>query len=99
MEHQEKKVCNQCGRELPIDEFNRNHYGHVSVCKECSRENGRRTRAGKSEVYELKRQLEEATKKRLEDFTPRQLMEDLKRRGYTFKATYTKVITIDSKDL
>lgn len=36
---------------------------------------------------------------RLKDFTPRELMQELKRRGYEFEMTYTEVHTISSKTL
>lgn len=29
------KVCKLCGRELPIEDFARNRYGPMRVCKEC----------------------------------------------------------------
>ena len=35
----------------------------------------------------------------LSDFTPRELMQELKRRGYEFEITYTEVHKISSKTL
>lgn len=36
---------------------------------------------------------------RLKDFTPRELMQELKRRGYEFEMTYVEVHKISSKTL
>ena len=38
------KICKECGRELPIDSFNKNKGmkdGHVNICKDCQREQRR----------------------------------------------------------
>ena len=40
----ETKICNQCKRELPVDEFylrNKNTNKRVAVCKECRRKQQR----------------------------------------------------------
>ena len=31
----EKKICQECGRELPLEEFARNRWGYTNTCKDC----------------------------------------------------------------
>lgn len=39
MENQEKKICKECGRELPISEFMVTRWGtHTDKCKKCINE-------------------------------------------------------------
>lgn len=90
----ETKVCKCCGRELPIDKF----YTHKSTkdglsntCKECHRAS---IRASKYEKQELRRLALQGGKK-LEDYTPRELMQELARRGYRGKLEYIEKHTID----
>lgn len=95
----ETKVCKCCGKELPIEHFVRNAFGHTSVCKECNSKN-RKVAAQKRQ--QLKQQAVDAANARalrLQDFTPRELMQEIKRRGYEFEITYTEVHTISSKTL
>lgn len=95
MEQEEKRVCKQCGKEMPLTSFYRNKYGYTQVCKECANANRVRARQGKTEVSELKRQLEIARNLRISQFTPRELMAELHRQGYEGSLTYTEVHTID----
>lgn len=74
------KVCVGCGRELSIDNFkvhNKSNDGYSKECKECSRR--RRNASAASALNPL------------EKFTARQLIEELKRRGYEGELTYTEV--------
>lgn len=96
----ETKVCKCCGRELPIEQFKitRQSSGNrASVCTPC-------TVAKRVETLRLRKQaareeeagkMQEARLLRLVDFTPRELMEELARRGYKGKLTYTQVHEID----
>lgn len=91
----ETKICKCCGKELPIEDFYKNGFGVTSVCKEC---HTKRAKEGKEERKRLKQQAVDAINARnlrLSDFTPRELMEELKRRGYDGKITYTRVEEID----
>lgn len=95
----ETKVCRYCGEELPIEEFSRNAFGFTSVCKKCNTE---KRKLGREKVRRLKQQVVDAQNARtlrINDFTPRELMQELKRRGYEFKITFTETHTIDSKDI
>ena len=98
----ETKVCKECGRELPIENFQvhktRSGSAHVlSICTECM---GKRISDGyaKKRVERQKTkadEVESAKRARLTDFTPRELMEELARRGYKGKLQYVRVEEID----
>lgn len=49
----------------------------------------------KKEVRDLEAEIASAKKMRIEDFTPRELMEELSRRGYTGKLKFVQVKEID----
>lgn len=72
----ETKTCIKCSRELPLSEFAidaRMREGHKSACKEC-------TKAYSLERRKLKQ--EEKALTPLSKFTPRELIEELRARGY-----------------
>lgn len=84
---EEMKICKKCGRSLPVANFKMTHWGkHAAVCNECA------TAARMSNVAKKEANFKEL---RLSDFTPRELMEELARRGYEGKLTYTHIETID----
>lgn len=96
----ETKVCKVCGRELPIENFKTNtRYGRTSVCNECVAKKRMANKEKKSELNTLREQCLAAKDMRLHEFTPRELMIELKRRGYEFTMTYTETKTINSKML
>lgn len=67
----ETKKCAKCGRELPLDEFNRSTSakdGRQSYCKEC-----------KKAIYQAVKEGE--WENPLAPFTTKQLAAELKRRG------------------
>lgn len=86
MEDYKTKVCFKCGRELPVSEFHKNKAtkdGLQSHCKECTK------------VYEKQRKLNHElnikdglipvyTNPELAKFQPRELMAELKARGFTW---------------
>ena len=81
----ETKKCKVCGRELPITEFAELHYGRAHTCKECitqAKKNGIRR---KNEIESLRAELERAKAERLSSFEPRELLAELKRRGYKWE--------------
>lgn len=79
------KKCSKCGRTLPADKFHKNSKskdGLYSYCKDCTKE--RDSLRGKKRRQES-----------IKDFTARELMEELARRGYTGKLEYVEIHTID----
>ena len=88
------QICKSCGQELPITAFARAGYGLHKTCRECEKKSRKQRKSDHAEIEELRRQLEEARRLRLRDFTPRELMLELKERGYDGDLTYTETHTI-----
>ena len=88
---EETRICKECGRELPLEMFKTTRWGDkVHVCNDCAAEKYRKSRANNKE-----QKVNKARSLRLEDFSPRELMEELARRGYKGELTYTRIETID----
>ena len=91
------KVCSRCSMELPLSEFPKSSQcrgGHSGVCKKCKVEqmrDYRRNLAKKAKLYD--------ERGGLKDYTPRQLMEELARRGYKGTLTYTETRTVDIQNI
>lgn len=100
METMETKVCPKCGRELELSNFKKTRWGsYSSTCTECTTAAMRATKLAQEEQRkkneeEWKRH-KEANKGRLGAFTSRELIEELARRGYEGKLTFTETHTID----
>lgn len=96
---EETRICKVCGRELSINEFAKNGMGITHVCKECVAE---RKRSKREDTKRLKQQAIDAVNARslrLKDFTPRELMQELKERGYEGKLKFVKVEEIDLSNI
>lgn len=93
----ETKICKCCGRELSLDHFKRGRYGYVSVCNECDKQHRAEKRQARIDKAKQKAEDVRAENRRLclSDFSPRELMAELKRRGYEGKLTYVETHTID----
>lgn len=97
----ETKKCSRCGRILPLDQFSKkakSKDGLQPYCKDCYKE-----------IFKLRNSSEESDSGTyypanavtpadetgaLEKFTPRQLLKELKRRGYRWSGM-SIVMTID----
>lgn len=101
----ETKVCRKCGRELPITEFYKNKLykdGYMNMCKKCnnaySNESHKKKREqqrqksllGGAEVGDKKHKV--YTNPILAPFTPRELMLELKARGYVGELLFVEHI-------
>lgn len=88
------KTCKHCGKELPLSEFygtKNSNDGHSSICKACHRT---RVQEARQEKKRLKALVEQGGKQ-LKDYTPRELMQELARRGYRGKLEYVEKHMID----
>lgn len=85
MENTQTKTCPRCGRTLPIENFYVNKDGKPhSYCKECVKVLNAARRITPPDLENP-----------LSAFTPRQLMQELKRRGYTGKLYIQQVADLD----
>ena len=69
---QQKKKCKCCGKELPINYFNKRGTGYRNICMSCERD-----KIGVSDKFK--------------DFTSREIIEELRSRGYKGILKYVKV--------
>lgn len=88
----ESKRCECCGNVLPIDKFRVSEKGNVfKICRAC-------TTAKKVASYKhnrnAKKQEEQERQTELSKFTPRELIAELRLRGYTGELKYTNVIKL-----
>lgn len=81
------KTCSKCHRELPEEQFYKSRKskdGLQDMCKECVAENNRAQYARMKSASEGDSPLSK--------FTPRQLLEELKSRGYKFGAVWLEEV-------
>lgn len=91
----ETKICAHCGNELPLSDFRRTKWGgFASTCNKCMTEKRVARMSDNKEKAKA-----DARNLRIQDFTPRELMTELKRRGYEFTMKYTEVHVISSDKL
>lgn len=94
----ETKVCSICGKELPLSNFyphKNSKDGYTSMCKCCHKERAQAQRAEKKRLVEIAKK----GGKQLSDYTPRELMEELYRRGYRGTLEFVEVKRIDLSKL
>ena len=104
MEEIKTKVCPKCGQELPISEFTRktsSKDGLQCYCKKCNskatteyarkRKERKKARMVEEERIEFEKKYKIYTCKELAPFTPRELMLELKARGYTGDLLYQEI--------
>ena len=99
-------TCLKCKQELPESSFSKgnNKFGKHSYCKECdkrlSREKYQKKLLEQSNTTIIQKQKEEKVlykvykNPELARFTNRQLLEEIKERGYTGKLYYTNEIVL-----
>lgn len=91
----ETKICKCCGRELPIQKFVKTINGYMHTCNDCRAKHIKEHYERKKNEINLKEELTKAKAMRLSQFTPRELMEELARRGYKGKLQYVVVHEIN----
>lgn len=80
------KICKKCGQTKPIEEFSKDarlRDGYSIYCKDCKCDMSRKS----YEKIKLKREAT-ATANALAAFTPREILAELKRRGYKWEKMY-----------
>lgn len=85
------KICSGCNRELPLESFGRMASAPDGLsyrCKEC-------VNAAKREYHHSRKKLRRVfTNPDLANFTPRQLIDELKARGYSGELKITQTIKV-----
>ena len=87
----ETKICRICGEEKPITDFALNHLykdGYDTRCKCCKNEEARKS------YHARKESPRDRGNPALAGFTPRELIEELRARGYKGTLEFTKTITL-----
>lgn len=84
----ETKVCKVCGQELPLSEFRKSPLttNAIATCNKCVSDKIKKTR--------LLKETTGSTNSELAKFTPRELIEELKSRGYKGKLYVTRTIEL-----
>lgn len=89
----ETKKCNKCGRVLTIDNFHKKKSskdGLQDYCKECHKQSVRQSYNKNKEQKKLHKIY---TNEELAKFTSRELLQELKSRGYVWdKMSYTQFV-------
>lgn len=98
-EMEEMQVCKCCGKELPLSMYRSSRLGRLKTCKECTRKHQIETRLDKKIAKLKEKDAIDARSLRLKDFTPRELMAELKRRGFKFTMEYVETHVINSNDI
>lgn len=77
-----------CGQELPLSEFRKSLLvpNGIATCKKCVNEKIKKTK--------LFKEITGSTNSELAKFTPRELIEELKSRGYKGKLYVTRTIEL-----
>lgn len=86
------KVCSKCGRTLPVSRFSRrtsSSDGLQCQCKECQSAYTKR-----NHDMQITPPIKGDPSSPLKDFTPRQLIEELRNRGYRGTLEYTHKIKV-----
>ena len=96
----ETKICSKCGRELSIEHYNKNSKtkdGLQRHCKDCAREYARvsyenkKAKKVENERIEFEKKYKIYTNKDLAKFNPRELILELKARGYEGELLYKEI--------
>lgn len=85
MEPSQTKICTKCGKELPLEMFGKGNGkdGKRSWCKTCMNEATRE--------YIKRKKINNVPNPALAEFTPQELISELRARGYTGNLTFTEV--------
>ena len=84
------RQCKCCGKVKPFDEFLKNRFGLTYICKECAKAKRHK---------KLNIAVSAAKFARIQQFTDRELMEELARRGYSGKLEITELHVVDINNM
>jgi hypothetical protein len=87
----ETKICKKCGRELPTSNFAKRNLspdGYSNTCNACLSEKLSKSKQDSTTTHKINSNPD------LKAFTPRELIEELKARGYKGKLTIAREIIL-----
>lgn len=93
----EKKKCKVCGRELPLSDFKRNSLspdGYVNTCTACQNKKRRSNIKNNELDVVTPPHKDKGCNPDLAQFTPRELMAELKARGFRGKLSIIREVTL-----
>ncbi len=97
----EKKICKTCGRELPLEDFAKNRWGYMNICKECMRKKNSlshlKTKSGdKPDAVVPSPRAEEIPplENYLSAVSEEELFQELRRRGFKGELTISQSFNI-----
>lgn len=91
------KKCSKCGRELPISRFSKCRSmkdGLQKTCKECASSYNKERYKAKSSEKEERHLMKVFLNPELAKFQPRELIAELRARGYSGELSIRQVITV-----
>lgn len=83
----ETKKCTICGSDLPVSEFAHHPKAADGLCNDCNKCRSKKTRKPRKSTLII-------GNPDLASFKPRDLIEELRVRGYRGKLTFTQEITL-----
>ena len=96
-ENKMTKKCSKCGRELPISRFSKCRSmkdGLQKICKECASLYNKERYKAKSSEKEERHLMKVFSNPELAKFQPRELIAELRARGYSGELSIRQVITV-----
>ena len=93
-ENTAKKICKVCGQLLSVDNFKHHAIskdGYTNICKSCFNKN-RTKQFNNKNILGI---TDPSHTSELSKFSPRELIDELKRRGYSGTLKYTQIHTIN----
>lgn len=97
METNKAKKCTMCGRMLTLDNFRKVSFaedGHASHCKDCAKKKRREKTESRTDDGVIVRDVKGGGNPELAKFSNRELLEEIRFRGYKGKLQIVREVVI-----